>query len=127
MTSVCLARQLSRRVAILSSSCQDARPRQVSNTAKVKLTWIRPSANNISGPIEIEVKCPDVKVLKTTSAPTVTAGSTARYSIAVTAGGTAPANNVVLTDALPSGLKWTIGALMLASALPAHRSTAEQR
>ena len=50
MTSVCLARQLSRRVAILSSSCQDARPRQVSNTAKVKLMWIRPSANNISGP-----------------------------------------------------------------------------
>ena len=30
--------------------------------------WIRPSANNISGPIEIEVKRPDVKVLKTTSA-----------------------------------------------------------
>jgi uncharacterized repeat protein (TIGR01451 family) len=56
-----------------------------------------------------------------------TAGSTARYSIAVTAVGTAPANNVVLTDALPSGLKWTIGTLMLASALPAHGQRRELR
>jgi uncharacterized repeat protein (TIGR01451 family) len=80
----------------------------ISNTAKVTADVDTYTANNVSGPVKIEVKCPDVKVVKTTTTPTVTAGGTARYSIAVTAGGTSTANNVVLTDALPSGLKWTI-------------------
>jgi uncharacterized repeat protein (TIGR01451 family) len=81
----------------------------ISNTAKVTADVDMYTANNVSGPVKIEIKCPDVKVVKTTSTPTVTAGGTARYSIAVTSGGTTTANNVVLTDALPSGLEWTIG------------------
>ena len=68
------------------------------------------SSNNTSGPVKITVNCAaDVKVVKTTTTPTVTAGGQASYGITVTANGPASSTNVVLTDLLPAGLTWTVG------------------
>ena len=57
------------------------------------------SSNNTSGPVKITVNCAaDVKVVKTTTTPIVTAGAQASYGITVTANGPASSTNVVLTD-----------------------------
>lgn len=62
---------------------------------------------------------PDVSVLKTTSTPSVTAGSPVSYSIVVSAGGTGNSDNVVLTDTLPSGFSWTVGGTDAGACSPA--------
>ena len=78
------------------------------------------SSNNTSGPVKITVNCAaDVKVVKTTTTPTVTAGGQASYGITVTANGPASSTNVVLTDLLPAGLTWTVGGTNSANCLPA--------
>jgi uncharacterized repeat protein (TIGR01451 family) len=60
-----------------------------------------------------------VKVVKTTSTPTITAGGQASYGITVTANGPAASTNVVLTDVLPAGLTWTVGGANAAACSPA--------
>ncbi len=92
----------------------------INNTATVSSDADTNSTNNTSGPVKITVNCAsDAKVVKTTTTPTVTAGGQASYSIAVTANGPANSTNVVLTDALPSGLNWTVGGTDSASCSPA--------
>ena len=60
--------------------------------------------------MKITVNCTaDVKVVKTTTTPTITAGDQASYGITVTANGPASSTHVVLTDVLPAGLIWTVG------------------
>jgi uncharacterized repeat protein (TIGR01451 family) len=51
---------------------------------------------------------PDVKVEKTAAKASVNAGETVSFSIVVSSIGSATANNVVLSDTLPSGLTWTV-------------------
>src|SRR5262249_26644821 len=62
--------------------------------------------------------CPDVSVTKSTSTPVISAGATASYSVSVTAGGSGSSANVVLTDALPSGLNWTVAGPDAAACAP---------
>jgi hypothetical protein len=88
--SVCLARQLSRRVAILSSGVG---PHQRHRT-KVDTTLVYATSVRLTQ-----------RAFTTYNRPPEARLATA---LPVTAGGTSTANNVVLTDALPSGLKWTI-------------------
>jgi uncharacterized repeat protein (TIGR01451 family) len=91
----------------------------INNTATVKADADTVGTNNTAGPVKIEVKCPDVKVVKTTSTPALTAGGTARYTMVVTATGVVAATSVVLTDVLPSGLTWTIGGANASQCSPA--------
>jgi uncharacterized repeat protein (TIGR01451 family) len=58
-------------------------------------------------------------VVKTTTTPTIIAGATATYNVAVTANGSGNSTNVVLTDVLPAGLAWTVGGTDKASCSPA--------
>jgi uncharacterized repeat protein (TIGR01451 family) len=89
------------------------------NTAGVGATVDGNSNNNSSGPVKITVNCADVRVTKTTTTPTISAGGIAGYTVTVTAGGTGSSSNVVLTDTLPSGLGWTVGGVSAASCSPA--------
>ena len=82
----------------------------IMNTATLTADGDSNTSNNSSGPITITVKCPDVSVVKTTTTPTITAGGTATYKVVVTANGSGDSTNVVLTDVLPAGLSWTVGA-----------------
>jgi uncharacterized repeat protein (TIGR01451 family) len=92
----------------------------INNTATVSSDGDTNSSNNTSGPVKITVNCSaDVKVVKTTSTPTVTAGGQASYGITVTANGPASSTHVVLTDVLPAGLTWTVGGTDKASCSPA--------
>jgi uncharacterized repeat protein (TIGR01451 family) len=50
----------------------------------------------------------DVKVEKKAASANINAGDTASFTITVTSLGPLAANNVVLTDVLPSGLTWTV-------------------
>jgi uncharacterized repeat protein (TIGR01451 family) len=82
----------------------------INNTATVSSDGDTNSSNNTSGPVKITVNCAaDVKVVKTTTTPIVTAGGQASYGITVTANGPASPTHVVLTDVLPAGLTWTVG------------------
>ena len=92
----------------------------INNTATVSSDGDTNSSNNTSGPVKITVNCTaDVKVVKTTTTPIVTAGGQASYGITVTAIGPASSTHVVLTDALPAGLTWTVGGTDKASCSPA--------
>ena len=92
----------------------------INNTATVSSDADTNSSNNTSGPVKITVNCAaDVKVVKTTTTPTVTAGGQASYGITVTANGPASSTNVVLTDVLPAGLTWTVGGTDKANCSPA--------
>ncbi len=59
--------------------------------------------------VQISVLCPDVTVDKDGNGP-LTAGDTATFTIVVTAGGTGASTGVTLTDNLPAGLTWSLGA-----------------
>ena len=92
----------------------------INNTATVSSDGDTNASNNTSGPVKITVNCTaDVKVVKTATTPTVTAGEQASYGITVTANGPASSTHVVLTDVLPAGLTWTVGGTDKASCLPA--------
>ena len=91
----------------------------ITNTATLTADGDSNTSNNSSGPVTITVKCPDVSVVKTTTTPTITAGGTATYNVVVTANGSSNSTNVVLTDALPAGLSWTVGGRTQANCSPA--------
>jgi uncharacterized repeat protein (TIGR01451 family) len=91
----------------------------INNTATVSSDGDTNASNNTSGPVKITVSCSaDVKVVKTTSTPIVTAGGQASYGITVTANGPASSTHVVLTDVLPAGLTWTVGGTDKANCCP---------
>jgi uncharacterized repeat protein (TIGR01451 family) len=55
----------------------------------------------------VQVDCPDVKVVKTADAGTITAGDTAAFTIVVSNDGPGTARNVTLSDPLPAGVDWS--------------------
>ena len=82
--------------------------------ATVSATGDANTANNSTGAVTIVVNCqPDVSVAKSGNGP-LTAGTTATFTITVTAGGTGPSSNVTLSDTLPAGT-WTLGGADAAS------------
>ncbi|HEX9694839.1 MAG TPA: hypothetical protein VGB64_00830 [Actinomycetota bacterium] len=68
------------------------------------------STNDGSGSdsADITVRCPDVRVLKSTTTPEVSAGETVSYDITVSNIGAGTAKNVTVHDVLPAGFSWTI-------------------
>jgi uncharacterized repeat protein (TIGR01451 family)/fimbrial isopeptide formation D2 family protein len=80
----------------------------VPNTAMVGATYDTNLTNNTSS-ATIEVRCPDLTILKTTTTPTVSAGTEVNFTITVTNTGTGTASNVAFTDILPVGstLTWS--------------------
>jgi uncharacterized repeat protein (TIGR01451 family) len=81
----------------------------VANTASASATNEASTAlaNNTSGPINISVQCPDIKVEKTADAATVNAGDQIGFTVTLSNIGTGNATGVTFTDALPAGLTWT--------------------
>ena len=61
---------------------------------------------------DITVQCPDLDVVKTPDAQTVSAGSPISFTVVVTNSGTGVATGVTLNDPLPggTGVDWAIGA-----------------
>jgi uncharacterized repeat protein (TIGR01451 family) len=83
----------------------------VSNTASASANNEASTAlaNNSSGPINITVNCPDVKVTKVANlVGPVSAGDTIGFDVTLSNIGTGNAAGVSFTDTLPSGLTWTI-------------------
>jgi uncharacterized repeat protein (TIGR01451 family) len=81
----------------------------ISNTATVTDTLAILPGENSAGPVAIEVDCPQVSVVKSTSTPVVDAGDSASYTVVVTGLGPGYAYDVTLIDQLPDGLDWTVG------------------
>ena len=75
---------------------------QASGVALDKFSTVEVTANVVT------CGTPDVKVEKTAAKSSISAGETIAFSIKVSSIGSATANNVVLTDTLPSGLTWTV-------------------
>ncbi|MGE5225767.1 MAG: hypothetical protein ACM3OO_02725 [Planctomycetaceae bacterium] len=59
------------------------------------------------GPVNISVRCPDVKVVKTADQGTINAGDTAAFTIVVSNHGDGVARHVTLNDPLPAGVNWS--------------------
>ena len=104
----------------LAATTSSANCPGITNTASVSADVDTNSANDTSGAVAIAVSCAaDVKVIKTTTTPTITAGGQASYGVTVTANGPASSTHVVLTDTLPAGLNWTVGGSDAGSCSPA--------
>ncbi|HJW76618.1 MAG TPA: DUF11 domain-containing protein, partial [Thermoleophilia bacterium] len=56
---------------------------------------------------DVEVLCPDVRIIKEADNSPILAGQTASYTITVWNAGEGTAYDVELTDSLPAGLAWT--------------------
>jgi uncharacterized repeat protein (TIGR01451 family) len=104
---------------VLTAATSAANCGSIADTASVSAAVDANLANNSSGPVSIAIVCPDVSVVKTTTTPVIVAGMPVSYTVTVTAGGTGPSTNVVLSDPLPSGLSWTVGGADAASCSPA--------
>ncbi len=93
-------------VNVPSTACAD----ELTNTASV-------AADNESGgdlennsdTVNVEVDCPDVSVLKTSTDPVISTTESASFSITVDGGTLGTTSEVVLNDALPAGFTWTVG------------------
>ncbi|MFN8470910.1 MAG: DUF11 domain-containing protein [Anaerolineae bacterium] len=80
----------------------------ISNTATVSATnEPTGSLSDNSSSASITVNCADVKVVKTANPSSISAGSTASFSLVISNIGAGTARNVTLSDTLPSGT-WTI-------------------
>src|SRR5439155_310570 len=73
----------------------------LSNTATVSADVDTVPANNSSGAVLVTVNCPDVSVEKNAVSSPLTAGTSASFTVTVTAGGTGASTGVTLTDTLP--------------------------
>ena len=72
----------------LAATTSSANCPGITNTAGVSADVDTSSANNTSGPVAIAASCTaDVKVIKTTTTPTINAGGQASYGVTVTANG----------------------------------------
>ncbi len=56
----------------------------------------------------VTVLCPDVQVVKTATDNAISAGEVAEFTIVITNIGLGTANDVSLTDTLPSGIDWNL-------------------
>jgi uncharacterized repeat protein (TIGR01451 family) len=75
---------------------------------------IEPAADGDEGddPLEssdtIQVNCPDLLIVKTAEAETISAGEDLVFTITVSNSGPGSAYDVVMTDVLPEGIEWTV-------------------
>lgn len=95
----------------IDAKAADAACPQVNNSATVS-AGNEPAANqgnNASNVVKVDVICatPDVKVTKSASTTSVNAGGSVTFTIDATNVGGGTANNVVITDTIPSGLTIT--------------------
>jgi hypothetical protein len=79
----------------------------IANTASITSSNDHDETNNESSD-SIVVLCPNPGVVKEAVASPIVAGEDAVFTITVTAGGTGPAENVVLTDLNDTGHDWTV-------------------
>ncbi len=93
----------------LTAATSAAHCGNISNSASVTADVDANPGNNADGPLVIVVQCPDVSVQNTALTPTVTLGSPASFAVTVTGNGPGASTGVVLTEALPAGLAWTVG------------------
>jgi uncharacterized repeat protein (TIGR01451 family)/fimbrial isopeptide formation D2 family protein len=79
------------------------------NTALVSATNEAESANDDNQSSHtITVDCPNLQIVKTADADTISAGDEAAYTIVVTNHGPGAATNVHLDEQLPSGVDWSV-------------------
>ena len=69
---------------------------------------------------DIVVNCPDVHVLKTADAGTISAGETAAFTIKVSNDGVGTAKTVTLHDPLPAGVNWAISPAVAGCAIASN-------
>ncbi|WP_461612151.1 SdrD B-like domain-containing protein [Clostridium sp. Marseille-QA1073] len=79
----------------------------ISNTAEVSSTTPDPNPSNNTSTVDVEVIAPveaDISVAKTASPNSVAPGAVLTYTIVVANAGPSDAQNVVLTDSIPSSI-----------------------
>ncbi|HET6380345.1 MAG TPA: SpaA isopeptide-forming pilin-related protein [candidate division Zixibacteria bacterium] len=96
-----------RTITISMTSDEDDCELGIANTAKVESSNDHDSSNNEDS-AEIDVLCPNPGVLKDAQVTPIVFGEDAVFTVTVTAGGTGPAQNVVLTDENTTGHDWTV-------------------
>jgi uncharacterized repeat protein (TIGR01451 family) len=96
-----------RSITITMASDADDCADGIANTASVTSSNDHDTSNNEDS-ASIEVFCPNPGVVKVAAADPIVFGGDAVFTITVNAGGTGPAENVVLTDENDSGRDWTI-------------------
>ncbi len=79
----------------------------IDNTASITADADVDESNNEDS-ASIEVLCPDAGVLKTAKSDPISATDPASFDILVSASGTGPSENVVLSDLNDTGHPWTI-------------------
>ena len=84
----------------------------ITNTVTIDGTNLPAAPREGDDPYEasatVTVNCPDLDIIKTAEATTVSAGDPITFTITVTNSGLGIARNVNLTDTLPAGIDWTI-------------------
>jgi uncharacterized repeat protein (TIGR01451 family) len=93
-------------IHIVSGNTGPANCATINNTAQVDWT---DNGDPKSASASVNVRCPDVSVVKTPDGGSVQAGDPAIFSIVVSNAGPAPATGVTLTDNLPAGYVWAVG------------------
>lgn len=97
-----------RSITISMTSDADDCELGIANTAKVSSSNDHDASNNEDS-ASITVVCPNPGVTKDAEATPIVFGEDAVFTITVTAGGSGPAKNVVLTDLNDTGHDWIIG------------------
>jgi uncharacterized repeat protein (TIGR01451 family) len=98
----------SREITISMSSDADDCALGIANTASVSSSNDHDASNNEDSD-SITVLCPNPGITKDAEVSPITFGDDAVFDLTVTAGGSGPAKNVVLTDVNDSGHSWSIG------------------
>ncbi|HEX3220823.1 MAG TPA: SpaA isopeptide-forming pilin-related protein, partial [Candidatus Limnocylindria bacterium] len=98
----------SRSVTVTMSSDADDCANGIENTASVSSSNDHDGSNDEDS-ASITVLCPNPGVTKDAEVSPITFGDDAVFDVTVTAGGSGPAKNVVLTDVNDSGHSWEIG------------------
>ena len=104
-----LAANETKTITLSATTTLEACEATISNTAQISVAGDTAAANN-SSTATITVECPDASVVKDAVDATIAAGEEASFTVVVTAGGSGPSTNVVLTDENPadSGRTWTV-------------------
>jgi uncharacterized repeat protein (TIGR01451 family)/fimbrial isopeptide formation D2 family protein len=97
----------SREVSITMASDADDCANGIANTASVSSSNDHDASNNQDS-ASITVLCPNPGVTKDAEVSPIVFGDDAVFTVTVTAGGSGPAENVVLTDVNHSGHGWVI-------------------
>ncbi len=93
----------SKKVTVTKTTLNPTDCGEIDNTASV--TVANAAGDSDSG--NIDVLCPDLELLKTTSTPEINAGGQASYTVTITNDGDGAAINVDLSDALLGGVTWS--------------------